>query len=222
MWKGSIHRRHPGIVFHVSDVATPTLELPQLRDRTLDLAVIRTRWPLPPHVDLLHCARRVLKRFGIAHHAPNSGLVFRAGFGIFFTPVDMNTWCNQRHNVPYVFPETQQADNFTPPATLVASGFNFGQPVLGRTTVSFASIELDAPSQYIEQWSTSVEKSLGRQTTLEIGYLGAHGLHLQRAHLINNALPGAGPIGPRRPFKTLSFLPGTVLPSDVNAALRTV
>jgi len=23
----------------------------------------------------------------------------------FFTPVDMNTWCNQRHNVPYVFPE---------------------------------------------------------------------------------------------------------------------
>jgi DNA-binding transcriptional LysR family regulator len=49
-----IHRRHPGIVFHVSDVATPTLELPQLRDRTLDLAVIRTRWPLPPHVDDLN------------------------------------------------------------------------------------------------------------------------------------------------------------------------
>jgi DNA-binding transcriptional LysR family regulator len=45
-----IHQRHPGIVFHVSDVATPTVELPQLRDRTLDLAVIRTRWPLPPHV----------------------------------------------------------------------------------------------------------------------------------------------------------------------------
>jgi hypothetical protein len=133
----------------------------------------------------------------------------------------MNTWCNQRHNVPYVFPETQQADNFTPPAALVASGFNFGEPVLGKTTVSFASIEIDSPSQYIEQWSTSVEKSLGRQTTLEIGYLGAHGLHLQRAHLINNALPGAGPIGPRRPFKALSFLPGMVLPSDITVLSTT-
>lgn len=44
-----IHRRHPGILFHVSEVATPTLDLPQLRDRTLDLAVLRTRWPLPQH-----------------------------------------------------------------------------------------------------------------------------------------------------------------------------
>src|SRR5262249_45811228 len=71
------------------------------------------------------------------------------------------------------------------------------------------------------QWSTSVVKSLGKQTTLEIGYLGVHGLHLQRAHLINNALPGAGPIGPRRPFKTLSFLPGTVLPSDITVLSTT-
>jgi DNA-binding transcriptional LysR family regulator len=42
-----IHRRHPNIVFHVSEMATPTLHLPQLRDRTLDVAVLRTRWPLP-------------------------------------------------------------------------------------------------------------------------------------------------------------------------------
>jgi hypothetical protein len=106
---------------------------------------------------------------------------------------------------PYVFPETQQADNFTPPATLVASGFNFGPSVLGKTTVSFASLELDAPPQYIEQWSASAEKSVGHQTTVEIGYLGAHGLHLQWAHLINNALPGPWPIGLRRPFKTLRY-----------------
>ena len=51
-----IHQRHPDVVFHVSDVATPTLNLPQLHDRTLDIAVIRTRWPLPqqPSVDELN------------------------------------------------------------------------------------------------------------------------------------------------------------------------
>jgi hypothetical protein len=154
-------------------------------------------------------------RFGFSQALPNFGLVFHSAFGIFYTPVDMNTWCNQRHNVPYVFPETQQADNFTPPPPLLASQLNFGQAVLGSTTVSFTAMDPKAPSQYIEQWSTSIEKSLDRNTTLEIGYLGAHGVHLQRAHLINNAPPGPGPIGPRRPFTKITFVPGTVLPSNV-------
>ena len=160
-------------------------------------------------------------RAGISQNIPRLGLVFHAAFGIFFTPVDMNTWCNQRHNVPYVFPETQQSDNFTPAAGIVASHFNFAPAVLGTTTVSFAAFEINAPPQYIEQWSSSVEKSLGSETTLEVGYLGSHGLHLQRSHLINNAAPGPGAIGPRRPFKTLSFLPGMVLPSDITVANTT-
>jgi hypothetical protein len=157
-------------------------------------------------------------RAGISHNLHKHGIVLHAAFGIFFTPVDMNTWCNQRHNVPYVFPETQQSDNFTPAAGIVASHFNFGPAVLGTTTVSFASFELKPPAQYIEQWSASVEKSLGKETTLELGYLGSHGLHLQRSHLINNAPPGPGAIGPRRPFKTLSFLPGMVLPDNITIA----
>jgi Carboxypeptidase regulatory-like domain len=160
-------------------------------------------------------------RFGISHNLHKHGVVLHAAFGIFFTPVDMNTWCNQRHNVPFVFPETQQSDNFIPAAGIVANHFNFGPAVLGQTTVSFAAFELNAPPQYIEQWSGSFEKSLGAETTLELGYLGSHGLHLQRSHLINNAPPGPGAIGPRRPFTTLSFLPGMVLPDNITVANTT-
>ena len=156
-------------------------------------------------------------RIGIAKSLPDHGLVLHASYGIFFTPVDQNTWCNQRHNVPYVFPETQQADNFTPSASLFAKGLNFGTPVLGTgalpaTTVSFTAFDPHAPAQYVQQWNGSVQKALGKNTSLEIGYLGARGFHLQRSHLINNAPPGPGPIGPRRPFKTLTFVPDTVLP----------
>lgn len=154
-------------------------------------------------------------RVGISHNLHKHGLVLHAAFGIFFTPVDMNTWCNQRHNVPFVFPETQQSDNFIPAPGIVATHFNFGPAVLGTTTVSFAAFEAKGPPQYIEQWSGSVEKSLGGETTLELGYLGSHGVHLQRSHLINNAPPGPGAIGPRRPFRTLSFLPGMVLPDNI-------
>jgi carboxypeptidase family protein len=165
-------------------------------------------------------------RIGIAKNLPGRGLVFHGAYGIFFTPVDLNTWCNQRHNVPYVFPETQQADNFTPPAALFAKGLNFGTPVLGTgtltpTTVSFTAFDPHAAAQYVQQWNASVQKSLGHDTSVEIGYLGSRGFHLQRAHLINNTLPGPGPLGPRRPFKTLSFVPGTVLtPSSTDAVVQ--
>jgi hypothetical protein len=154
-------------------------------------------------------------RLGISKAFSDWGVVLHAAYGIFFTPVDMNAWCNQRHNVPYVFPETQQSDNFTPSASILATKLNFGHPVLGQTTVSFTAMDPHAPSQYIEQWSGSVEKSLGHQTTLEVGHLGSDGLHLQRAHLINNAPPGPGPIGPRRPFPKISFVPDTTLPGNV-------
>ena len=134
-------------------------------------------------------------RVGVAF-APGSGRnVLRAGWGIFYSYPDMNLWCNQVHNVPLVFPQTVQSNNFVPSIT----GFNFGPPVLGKTTVSFAGFGPHAPSQYLHQWSASIEKSLGKETTLEIGYLGSRGFHLQRAHLINNALPGPGALQPRRP-----------------------
>jgi Carboxypeptidase regulatory-like domain len=165
-------------------------------------------------------------RLGIAKNLPRSGLVLHAAYGIFYTPVDQNTWCNQRHNVPYVFPETQQADNFTPPAALFTNGLNFGTPVLGTgtlpaTTVSFTAFDPHAPAQYVQQWNARIEKTFRTNTTLEVGYLGARGFHLQRSHLINNAPPGPGPLGPRRPFKTLTFVPGTVLtPSSTDAVIQ--
>ena len=125
--------------------------------------------------------------------------------------MDLNTWCNQLHNVPLVFPITQQSDNFTPSI----NGFNFPQPVLGSTVVSFTAFDPHAPAQYIQQWSASVQKSVGHDTTLEIGYHGERGFHLQRRDLINNDLPGPGTLQPRRPYPTATFLPGTVIPANV-------
>ena len=156
---------------------------------------------------------RFAPRLGIAHHVDSAGLVLRAAYGIFYTPVDLNTWCNQLHNVPLVFPITQQSDNFTPSI----SGFNFPQPVLGTTVVSFTAFDPHAPPQYVQQWSSSIQKSLGHDTTVELGYHGERGFHLQRSDLINNDLPGPGTLQPRRPYPTATFLPGTIIPSNVTS-----
>lgn len=149
-------------------------------------------------------------RIGIAQQIRSLGLVVRAGFGQFYTPVDMNTWCNQRHNPPYVFAETLQSDNYVPSLF----GFNFAPPALGKTPVSFNALDPHSPAQYINQWSFTVEKTLPGQIVLELGYDGARGYHLQRSFLLNNAPPGPGPIQPRRPYQTATFLPGTSFAGD--------
>ena len=156
-------------------------------------------------------------RFGIAQQIPGKGLVLRAGYGIFYTPIDMNTWCNNLHNAPIIFPETNQSDAFVPSIT----SFNFAPAVLGTTVTSFTAFDPYQKPQYIQQWNASIEKSLGAETTLEVGYQGARGFHLQRAHLINNPEPGPGLLQPRRPYQSASFLPGTVFPSFVTVASST-
>jgi Carboxypeptidase regulatory-like domain len=171
-----------------------------------------------PHGLLYTNKLRFAPRIGIAHQIPSAGLVLRAGYGIFYTPIDMNTWCNNLHNVPIIFPETNQSDAFTPSITT----FNFNPAVVGRTVTSFTAFDPNQAPQYVQQLTASVEKSLGRETTLEIGYHGERGFHLQRAHLINNALPGPGLIQPRRPYGSATFLPGTVFPDGVTVVSSTI
>ncbi|HET7346388.1 MAG TPA: Plug domain-containing protein, partial [Acidobacteriaceae bacterium] len=156
-------------------------------------------------------------RLGLAQSMPRFGLVAHIAYGIFYTPVDMNTWCNQRHNVPYVFPMTSQSDPFLPSIPTL----NFPSPVLGQTVVSFTGLQLQAPAQYIQQWSASLEKQIGTATTVELGYLGSGGFHLQRSHLINNAQPGPGLIQPRRPHPKISFVNNSTFPSNVTVVSST-
>ncbi|MGC4049783.1 MAG: carboxypeptidase regulatory-like domain-containing protein [Paludibaculum sp.] len=157
-------------------------------------------------------------RLGIAQQLPRYGMVLRIGYGIFYTPVDMNTWCNNLHNVPIIFPETNQSDAFTPSIRT----FDFAAPVVGRTVTSFTAFDPYQAPQYVQQWSVSLEKSLGQSTTLEVGYQGDRGFHLQRSHLINNALPGPGLIQPRRPYGSATFLPGTIFPDSVTVVSNTI
>jgi hypothetical protein len=161
---------------------------------------------------------RFAPRIGIAHQIPDYGLVVRGAFGIFYTPIDMNTWCNQLHNVPIIFPETNQSDPFTPSIT----SLDFAAPVVGKTVTSFTAFDPYQSPQYVMQWTGSIEKKIARETTVEIGYHGERGLHLQRSHLINNAQPGPGLIQPRRPYGSITFLPGTVFPSGVTVQSSTV
>ena len=161
---------------------------------------------------------RFAPRFGIAHHSNETGIVFRAAYGIFYTPVD------HEHVVQ---PASQRAARVSHHAAkrqfrarhqrLQLSAAGPGQTV----SASRHSIPIRRRS-ISSNGAHRVQKSLGHDTTLEIGYQGERGFHLQRAHLINNALPGPGALQPRRPYRGPQFLPGTVLPANVAVASTTV
>jgi hypothetical protein len=150
-------------------------------------------------------------RLGVAWTPGNGKNAVRGGYGIFYSYPDMNLWCNQVHNVPLVFPQVLQSNNFVPSIF----GFDFAPPNLATTRVGFTTLDPHAQTPRIQQASASFERQLGHSTMVQLGYVGAWGTNFDRAVLVNNAQPGPGPIQPRRPFQTVSFLPGTVLPPDL-------
>ena len=147
-------------------------------------------------------------RIGASYNPGGGHYVFRAGYGDFYAYPEMNLWCNQVHNVPLVFPEIRSSNNFIP----TLSGFNFADPVLGKTLVGFTALDPHWQIPRIEQASASIERQLGSTTVIEVGYTGAWGHNLDRSHLVNNATPSPLPLQPRRPYQTITFVPGTELP----------
>jgi hypothetical protein len=91
-------------------------------------------------------------RFGFSQNVPRFGVVVHGAYGIFYTPVDLNTWCNQRHNVPYVFPITQQSDNFIPSL----NGFNFATRTLPRSISSSGAYRSKRASAGRRRWRSAI------------------------------------------------------------------
>ncbi len=150
----------------------------------------------------------IASRLGVSINPRGGHYVVRAGYGGFYAYPEMSLWCNQVHNVPLVFPEIQTSNPFVPSIF----GMGFEPPVLGRTLVGFTAIEPHWQVPFIQQASASVERQFGDHLTIEAGYVGTWGRNLDRARLVNNAAPSALPLGPRRPYPSISFVEGTALP----------
>ena len=154
-------------------------------------------------------------RLGLAFTPGAGRTVLRGGAGIFYSYSDMNLWCNQVHNVPLVFPQIIQSNNFVPSI----NGFGFAPPVLGTTRVAFTTLDPHAKTPLVQQASATLERLVGQNTMVQVGYMGAWGRNLDRSVLVNNApTPSSAALQPRRPNQTISFVPGTVLPPEFDGA----
>ncbi|MBM3814531.1 MAG: TonB-dependent receptor [Acidimicrobiia bacterium] len=157
-------------------------------------------------------------RFGFAYRMDQSGsFVVRGGYGIFYgrTPAIMTGTAHSQNGIQ-VRTYTLRTDLPTYPNVLSAP------PALGVTP----DIYVFAPD-YVQpqthQWNLNLEKSLGRDYSITLGYLGVRGVHLSRTRDIN-LFPAAEVQGRFADGTAVSFFrhPGAAAPDRPNRAFGRV
>ena len=134
-------------------------------------------------------------RAGFAYNL-NSKTVIRAGFGIYYPHDVGNTAFDVTRNQPFTERISSANNSFIP-----NSNWSNPFPVIGLSTLAPAWLWGD-PLPYAPQWTFNVQRSLNSTTTLELGYEGSAGIHLQRTVYYNDS-PPAAPVNNRnllRPF----------------------
>lgn len=133
-------------------------------------------------------------RFGFAYRLGEK-TVIRGGYGIFWDSSEGREIDDSGDIYPYAIRNSLNPTT-NPDAPKVTNSLFQPFTTLGPFPVStltfLAVIESDNPlNPYVQQWSLSVQRSLARDTTLELNYIGSKGTHLLTRHQIAqpNAIP---------------------------------
>jgi hypothetical protein len=131
-------------------------------------------------------------RFGFAWR-PFGGnqMSLRGGYGIFYGTHQMT---NMLTDLSYVFPFTISQSvnrNANNPNYLTLSSPFPVAPTLTSNVLNVAGYQLHAPASYLQDWNLTLERSIGLQSAVEIGYMGSFGLHWPTYNNINEPFRSA-------------------------------
>jgi hypothetical protein len=133
--------------------------------------------------------------------ALNAKTVVRAGAGLYYGTQDDNTLLKLAQSLPTTYNQTLTLNAYVPSATIVNV---FSAAVVGGASIQSAAIDPHQGTPYSPQWSLNVQRELVGNTVLEVGYLGADGIHLEQNVQVNNSMPGAAV---KRPYYGLTLAP---------------
>jgi hypothetical protein len=153
-------------------------------------------------------------RFGLAWQA-DPKTVFRAGAGIYYSLTDFSSISRLTNSLPANIAQTLTSTSFAP----TYQGYNILPPSVSigpSTSVNLYSLDPNQRTSYAMQMSSSLQRQIGHNGVVEVGYTGTLGLKLQVNIQVSNALPGSTAVAGRRPYVGAVFAPGTVFPPYIN------
>lgn len=152
--------------------------------------------------DVPNVGKRVLKSIDPNNFAPRVGiafspfesqrLVFRAGYGIFYSRPSFQHFVNNMYLLPFYFINRRDHFDLSNPFPSVPSQNEF--PILDIGLRVFGnSFDRNNRTPYIQQYNGSLQFGLTSNTMLEVAYVGTRGTNLLRRVAINQArLAGVG------------------------------
>jgi hypothetical protein len=147
-------------------------------------------------------------RFAIAYQL-NSKTVIRTGWGrSYFQEIFGNTFNNTANNYPTLITQTVQQPNLYTPVFTLAQGpptpvvpqipSNGILPLPDRVGATYRPADIGY--SYVDSWNFTIERLIAGNTTATATYVGNAGRHLRIGWPLNQAIPGPGPLNPRRPL----------------------
>jgi len=158
-------------------------------------------------------------RVGLAYKVTGKTVV-RSAFGVFYGR-DENLGISRRlTNNPPFFIRTSITSDQVNPNFVLSQGYPAGILEPERmVNPEVNSVPKDSPLPYILQWNFNVQQELPGKFVLQAGYTGSGGRKLYYTQNVNQPLPAAGAIDPRRPIQGFTgiFLWAPVFKSSYNA-----
>ena len=148
--------------------------------------------------------RNFAPRFGFAYRVPGtSNTVLRGGYGIYYQKDQLAALNSLAVNPPFVggYIVANDAANF--------QGFNWFSPLANTAAaqIAFQAVQTHYVPAMSQQWNLTLERNAWN-TLFSAAYVGNVDHHLPDIEFPNQALPGPGPLGPRRPWPTVGTING--------------
>jgi hypothetical protein len=123
-------------------------------------------------------------RFGIAYSPFGpAGTVIRTGFGMFYGTLNAALAQNVPNNV------LQQGGSITRQERPDLVGFPF-PPISFAAVANYTALPKNWQTAYTEQWNFNIQQPLGKDSMVQVGYVGNRGLHLTGGYNLNRLFPG--------------------------------